>query len=272
MKKYLIFTLLILALTLVGCKKVPEEFVPEKIEANHEFLNDDFLSFIKLSTNLELDQDQIIPKYSMTAFMHITRGVNRKINYFQVDWITSDDTYDIYYRNELDTQNPSRFIAQEFLPFVKVSGNKIDSIKAYYKYESLINGVMETREVKYQEEVLKFNEDDFIETSNEDDVLNLNINKHDINDDEYRFKYSINFKTDEIPIHLDMQSWIRTKDGNVYPLMGLYNYATFSENYISVSDEIINKVVEIEEIFMKIVYSYDNKTYTVTNIFDINEL
>ena len=272
MKKYLIFALIVLVSTLVGCNKKPVEFIPDRIEANHEFLNDDFLSFIKLSTDLELDQGQITPKYSMTAFMHIARGTNRKINYYQVDWITSDNTYDIYYRNEVAVTTPSRFIAQEFLPFVKVSDNAIDTIKAHYKYQSSINEVMEVREVKYKEEVLNFNEEDYTQISNQDDVFNISLKKSNLNDDKYRFKYSINFKTEDEAVHLDMQSWIKTKDGDIYPLMGLYNYATFSEDYISVSDEIVDKVVEIEEIYIKLIYSYNDNLYTLTNIFDINSL
>ncbi|HHX00169.1 MAG TPA: hypothetical protein GX740_02550 [Acholeplasmataceae bacterium] len=274
MKKHNFLLLLLLILTLVGCKKPvveeEEEFKPEKIEAEHSFIVDDFSSYIKLSTNLFLEEEEIVPKHSITAFMHIVKGVNREITYYQYDWVTVDGTFDTYYKR--DFSEPSRFIAQQFLPFVKVSGNEIDTISGLIKYKSKLDDVLEERVVKYKEEILKFNQSDFTNNSNHDEILNFNVYKFDFEDNDYHFKFAINFEIEAEPIHIDMQSWIKTKDDEVYPLMGLYNYATYSENYLSVSDEIVSGIVDIEEIYVKLVYIYKGNTKVITNIFNINDL
>lgn len=271
MKKINLLLLFILLAVLVGCKgDNDDEFNPDKVEAEHSLFTEGFSSYVKISTNVAEEDGEIIPKYSITAFMHVLEGINREITYYQFDWVTSDNTFDTYYNREFG--EPLRFIAQQFLPFVKVSGNAIDKISGLIKYKTKINDTFVKKEVKYSENIIKYNPSDYSEISNQDDVLSMNIYKFDFVDGNYHFKYQFNFKTTNEIVHLDMQSWFKTKNGDVYPLMGLYNYATKSENYLSVSDEVISGTVELDEIYIKVVYIYNNKTHVLTNIFKVEEL
>ena len=272
MKKLNLFLLLILSIILVGCKKEDvgeEEFKPEKIIAEHEFINDGLISFIKLSSNLYQGENTIDLKHSITAFIHVTKGIYREITYYQFDYVTVDNTYETFYNREF--AKPTRFVAHQFLPFVKVSGNAFAEVSGLIKYKTNLSLVIEEKEVKYKETILKFNENDYVNNSTNDDIIEVAIYKFDL-DDDYHFKYKIDFKVENEPIHLDMQSWFKTTSGTVYPLMGLYNYATYAEDYLSVSDEIISGIVEIEQIYFKVIYIYNNKTYTLTSIFNVNDL
>lgn len=261
-KKLFIVLLFSLLIVSVGCKD-KEEFVPGKIQAGHNFYDEDFFSYIKLSTNLSIIDGEIVPKYSITTQMKVNNGTARKIKYYQIDWITSDDTYETYYRNDEDAQNDSRFIGQEFLPFVRISGDSMKTIKGLFQYQRTINATIEEKELAYSEDVFTFSHDDFINSSNSiENVLSFGINYDDSDEENYRFKIFIDFVENTNPSHIDMQSWFEIDNGDVYPLMGLYHYATKSENYLSVSDEKITKEIVIKTLYIKLNYIINNETIT----------
>lgn len=261
MKKIFVFINIFLVFFLVSCKK-DNTYIAEKIEANHEFFNENFISFLKISTTLDKEDNDIYPKYSIIAYMHIVNGTERRITSYQVDWISGEDKYDTYYRNQLNVITPARFIAQQFLPFVRLEGDELHKVKVYYKYRAKIEDIFSVQEFKYEEDILKYSSDDYILLKNELPI-DINIYKNESDLTNYRLRFELLFNNGETKkSHIDIQTWIKTTSGNIYPFIGLYNYATYSEDYISISDELIPRIVDIDEIYIKAIDFNRELTYT----------
>lgn len=257
MKKLMLMVLTLLSLIAFGCR---ETYTPKPIAAGHGFYDEELFSFFTVSTVFEPKEEEIILKYAITAQMHIVTGTQRKLNVFQADWITLDDTYDSYYRFEKDDETDSRFAGQEFLPPMPMSGGGLKSISALYQYVRTVDNRFEEKTVSYYEPMLTYDAGEFSSPSLlPEGIPDFGVQYLDTDEQNYRFKFYIDFEDSLSPSHIDLQSFIQTAEGTVYPLWGLYHYAGIAKDYLSVSDEKVTREVPITAVFLKLLY-YTNGT------------
>lgn len=86
----------------------------------------------------------------------------------------------------------------------------------------------------------------------ENEMLKISFKITD-EEDKYNGLVSVEPKTDATGIHINMQSWLVTADGKIYPYLGVYNYTStdkFNPPYVSV----INKYLNVEYIYAKAEY------------------
>ncbi|MCK9536071.1 MAG: hypothetical protein M0R05_00555 [Bacilli bacterium] len=263
--------LILIILFLLGCDQKNNAFKPEKINANHSFYNSDFASFLKISSDVLIENDKLTPRYAITIHMRVSRGTERKIMYYQIDWISADDGYDTYYH--IASVTDDRYVGQRFLPPSTVGDDAIKKVKAYFKYCHTVDGVAAENEYAYSEEIIAFPGNEFSSDISElQNKVDLGIVLNDDDSDDYRFKFYISFLNHDIPSHIDYQSWYETDNGSVLPLIGIYNYATLGDDYLSISDEKITKEITIKNIYMKLVYYDGDNVYNGQYKVSIDEL
>jgi hypothetical protein len=245
--------LLLLVIAFAGCNKKP--YKPEKIVADHSFINDDFDSHIELAGDIILTDSGLVVRQSITVIMRVVRGTGRKIEYYQIDWVSAAGDYQTYYN--FARENDFRYRGQKFLPLMPVGGGALSEIKARFEYFHVLDGAPERKEYAYAEEMIVFPEDNFITDLTEiGDLVDFGVVLNDADPDQYRFKYYINHAKKDAPSHIDFQAWCETVDGLIFPAFGLYHYATFGKDYFSGSDKKISKEIEITNIYIKLKY-YD---------------
>ena len=261
--------LLFIILFLCGCNS-EKDFVPDKIEAGHSFYNEDFSSYLIVSSDTIIENNNLIPRYGLTIHMRVSRGTNRRISYYQIDWIGAEDDYDCYYFIAKDSDK--RYVGQKFLPHSVIKGNEIKTIRAYFKYHRNWEGNFEEKEYAYEEEILTFPDDEFgNDLSETENIIDFGAFLNDNDSQNYRFKFYIDFLNADRPIHVDFQSWYETVDGKIMPLTGIYNY-TAIDNYVSVTDEKISKDIDMADLYYKLICYDGENVYTGQYKVSIDEL
>lgn len=113
--------------------------------------------------------------------------------------------------------------------------------------------------LKLSEEVLTLNPKElknaaFLEKESEYINLSFRVTADTSNDDRYNGYITVDPKIKESGFHINVQSWLVTTDGKIYPFIGLYNYtdvAKFNPNYSST----IYKNLDVEYIYAKAEYT-----------------
>lgn len=250
MKKYLSFLLIFISLFLISCASEEKGLKYEKIEAEHLVSDESISSYLVLKSKL-IDEKM---HHSLTIYSNFLKGTGRYYHYYQVDYLTNDGDIEQYYHLFNMTDNDERKYSQNFLPYYKFSGVK--EFDVLFEYEYILNEEKIVNQIKYHEDVLSFEED---EKKYSDTLENVEIKYNEIFKDEKKF-YNINIDFEELDSgHIDLQSWILTSNGELYPFFGVYHYQLDRGDYNSIEYDEIDKNLEIEKIYFKINHYYDDK-------------
>ena len=263
MKKYLIFLLLVL-LFLTGCSKL-KGLQYEKIEASHVVYDEDVSSYFLLYGKPVLENNSIGLKYSITIYSNIKTGNSRYFNYYQVDWTTDTNYIDQYYHIFVEDAR-KRSYAQNFFPYNYIEGNRIKTIDVMFDYEYVIDEIKTITKATYSEEIMNISKNDlddlkFVEELQNYDIKLLGEKRPE--EDFNRFKLNIGFIDLNEISHIDFQSWIVTKDQEIYPFFGIYHYQLTNVDFISVSDETVSDAISCDELYCQIKYYYSDQMVEV---------
>jgi hypothetical protein len=148
------------------------------------------------------------------------------------------------------------------------TGVKSEGFKKYFIkiiYNQVLNDEEVFKTLKVSEEVLNLNKKEmkskkFSEAENEYLEISFRIRAGDDKHDGY---VTLDPKNKESDYHINMQSWLVTEDGVIYPFIGIYNYNSkekFNPNYAST----IHKYLNVEYIYAKAEYiDADGKITTI---------
>lgn len=257
MKKILIiFILSISLLNLSACKK-GKDYEPEKIVAEHQFFDDNFYNYIRYINYPYSNNNSIIFKQSLTAYMGVKNGTSRSINSYQYDY--SHSKLEIYYNldpRKLEGGTLRRF-SHEFLPEY-LFDEKIKSISGKVNYSYKEDAIEHIKTYTFKE--IFFNEG-FIDSSftEEKQIVEFTFSIiSNSNENFNRLKINAIIPKTNNPFHLDFQTFIKTKSGDVYPFLGIYNYNLIDEDYLSISDLKLDKEIDID--YLLIYAEYNNGT------------
>lgn len=154
---------------------------------------------------------------------------------------------------------------------VRPGGGDFDKFFIKIRYNIGEDEKVETKTLTLSEEVLhltkreikskKFSSDNTIS-----EILTFNLTFSDKGSGTTQYESNFEIKmNDETKFHyLNMQSWIVTEDGEIYPYLGLYNYRdkkSFKPSYITY----VNKYIQPKWIYAKVEYT-DVETNEMTHL------
>lgn len=249
MKKYLIIILLMFTFFLFGCKedKPVEEDKPietkELIDASHEYNVDNDEVNPYLVVKGMLDGNEKID-YSLIIFLNFPRKYQDKVlekrfyNYLQCEYYAKDDITTYFHEfDHLEDDGGHLSNAIKFAPRYNTN-NLLDKIRCLLKYEYSLNNEKIEKEIKFEENMLLFDETKFSEEENDNYHFDLIINKNE-EEDFNRYKFNIDLDDNNTSGHYDIQIWIKC-DGKIIPFLGYYHYRTINGDISTVSDEKIS--------------------------------
>lgn len=248
-KSLLLLLLLTVSAFMISCKE-EAGLKYEKIEAPHNIISEDVSSYFTVSSKLVDDKFY----YSLVIYANFLQGTSRYYNYFQVDYKTINDEIKQYYHNFTFEDSVERNYAQRFLPIQQL--DELVEFDVLFNYEYKIGEEKIENDLLYHEDVLKLSDDDMSKALNENDDFSFTYDA--INGENNKLKINLEF-SELNGGHLDFQTWIKTKSGNVVPFYGVYHYQVERGSFKTISYEVLGNV-EIDEIYIKInYYSLDNK-------------
>lgn len=250
MKKSLFLLLLILvSMFLISCKD-EAGLKYEKIEAEHNIINEDVSSYFTVSSKLVNDKYY----YSLVIYANFLQGTSRYYNYYQVDYKTINNEIKQYYHNFTFEDSVDRNYAQRFLPVQQL--DELVEFDVLFNYEYKKDDEKIEKDLLYHEDVLKLSDDDISKALNESDSFSFTYD--DINGETKKLKINLEFSDLELG-HLDFQTWIKTKNGKIIPFYGVYHYQVERGSFKTISYEELGNI-EIDEIYIKInCYSLNNE-------------
>ncbi|MDD3999548.1 MAG: hypothetical protein PHX62_01465 [Bacilli bacterium] len=135
--------------------------------------------------------------------------------------------------------------------------------KYYIKviYDQVLNEEKDTKTLKISEEVLKLSKKELTEEvfrNEANEYVDLSFSVSDYNEQQYRGNLNVDSKNKEIDYHINLQSWLVTEDGKIYPFLGLYNYNFKDKYYPSSYPSTIYKYLHVEYIYAKLEYQDAN--------------
>ena len=277
MKKYWIIILLLLCM-LAGCGR-EEDYEPmkpedregfEKISAEHTIIDEDVSTYLLIKN--KPFNDQLL--YSITLYMNFEKGnrTSRYHEYYQMDYYLENDVFGTHYHDFDRIDGAKRNYGQNFMPYYNL-GSDIKYFNFLSQYSFMMKDdsgkdILYEKELKYKEEIIKFekdanyvaiqkednNEDQNIEDQNTENQnkFDFKFTKQSIEGEKYnRYKLNIYPKfeeSDEFVGHLDIQCFIKCGE-DIYPYLGLYHYNIVNGNYVTVSDELLDKTYNIEKLY-----------------------
>lgn len=274
MKKIIILFIMFFLLGLVSCKEKEEEkpiededkvVTPDAITASHVYdVDSDELNPYIVVKGLPSDNGNI--DFSLIIFLNFPKNYQDKVltaryyNYLQCDYYTDNEST-IYYHNfdHSDDDGGHLSNAIKFVPRYNTS-DVISKVVTSIKYEFDLDGEKQDKEMKFEENILCFNEDDFKDAINDEAKASLVITKRD--DEDYK-RYKLNISLDENSGHYDIQTWLEI-DGKIIPFIGYYHYLAKNGNINSVSDEKINIDRTVSSVYYMIRFYDSNGNVTDT--------
>ena len=273
MKKYSILILLLVCFLGISCNKngytpkKPDEIENfKKVDGTHLIECEDVSPYIVIKNKLS-SEDLL---YSMTLYMNFEKGnrTNRLYNYYQVDYYLANGEFLCDYHVFDNIDGALRNYGQNFMPYYNLKST-INRIMLRVKYsfeifdEEANEGLAYDKEIQLSEEILGYdNSKDYSDTA----PFDVYMTKEDNNDENYnRYKVYASIPSSKIG-HIDMQIFVKTSDGKVYPYLGLYYYEYKNGNYKSISDEKIDKKQDIIAAYCQI-NTYENNLDTITNTY-----
>ena len=273
MKKYLILIMMVVCFLGISCKekgytpKKPEEIENfQRVNGTHLLECEDVSPYIVIKNKL-LNQDLL---YSMTLYMNFEKGnrTNRLYKYYQFDYYLANGEFLCDYHIFDNIDGALRKYGQNFMPYYDLK-SIVDKIMLRVKYsyeifdEDANEGIAYDKEFSLSEDILFFdNKKDYSDTN----PFEIYMTKESNSDENYE-RYKVNASIPSAKTgHIDMQIFVKGNDGNVYPYLGLYHYEFKSGNYISVSDEKIDKKQGIVAAYCQI-NMYETNGNTTTNTY-----
>lgn len=264
MRKYLICILLVFTLFLGSCKKEEEQFVAKEIIADHVTLvdNDEISPYVIIQSVLDENDNLIYSLYYISIFpkqfndqeTNVTL-TERFYDYYQVDYITESGKYDNYYHQYNYIDKSERSYGQNFLPQYDFK-EELKTVNVLVKYRFTKNNEELVKEIKFKEEIIKFNIDNYNNINNNKYYVNLVKTKND-NEDFNRYKLEINFDNLITKGHFDIQTWVEIDD-KIYPFVGYYHYRPNHGNIYSTTDIKMTAQKEINKMYCNICYYDEN--------------
>ena len=177
--------------------------------------------------------------------MNFEKGnrTNRLYKYYQFDYYLANGEFLCDYHIFDNIDGALRKYGQNFMPYYDLK-SIVDKIMLRVKYsyeifdEDANEGIAYDKEFSLSEDILFFdNKKDYSDTN----PFEIYMTKESNSDENYE-RYKVNASIPSAKTgHIDMQIFVKGNDGNVYPYLGLYHYEFKNGNYISVSDEKIDK-------------------------------
>ena len=281
MKKYLIIFLMLFLVLFIGCGEdtpdEPSEEIKEveAIEAEHIYNveGDEISPYIMVQSILDEEKNLIYSITYVSAFLKSIKENDETIDitarfydYYQVDYKTLSGTLYKYFHQYDYIDSKERFYAQNFEPNYNFK-EQLDNLKVLVKYRFDKLGKTFNKEIKFEEEIIKFDINEF----NVNNLGNIDVRLNKIkneNEDFNRYKLSINLDDSITLGHYDIQTWIEI-DGDVYPFVGFYHYRPNHGDIHTESDIKINEKYIISKIYYKIVY-YSNEN-EIKNVYYVSE-
>ncbi len=88
-----------------------------------------------------------------------------------------------------------------------------------------------------------------------DDILEVTFSFKKTDNEKYSTNFTLDFLKDiENPFHLNLQSWIVSESGKIYPLLGLYNYRS-PKKFNPTLETTVYKYVQPEYIYLKLEFT-----------------
>ena len=250
MKKYLTIILLVFIVFYAGCKeeKPVEEDKPfetkELIEASHEInVDSDEVNPYLVVKGMPADNGKI--DYSLIIYLNFPRKYQDKVleqrfyNYLQCDYYAGNEV--TTYFHEFDHGDDDGGHLSNAIKFVpRYNTNEVlNKVRCILKYEYSLNNEINNKEIKFEENILSFDETKFSdEIENDNYHFEMIINKNE-EEDFNRYKFNIDLDDNNITGHYDIQIWIKC-DGEIIPFLGYYHYRAINGDISTVSDEKIS--------------------------------
>jgi len=256
-KKYLSLLFIIaICLMVISCKKdkipVDDEgnYNPPILAGEHTIFEKDLDIYLLIQGKPEyvINSNNTELKYAITIYSDFKKDnrTSRHYSYYQVDYLTKDNVLNQYYHFfDFVTDGTERSYAQRFLPYNKLT-DLLDVLRVKFEYSYMINEVVYEEECTFEEEILEFNQNENFQ----DSIEGYDVSITKTVDEKEKNRYKLNLQiSEEKEGHLDFCSFVKFSDGKIYPLYGLYHYNFARGNYLSTSDTIVSKGLEIEEIY-----------------------
>lgn len=243
-------------------------------------------SHLEIATNntvSEKDGEETVTSRN-TIKIHTRANSTTVLNYkYRISRLNEDGT--MKYFNELNSNVQDYFTANTGLSSKTLDTTEYTSLidRVYFKmqYAKSAEKIFPTQYTYYQD-IFKLNKRDFdlyTDKSEIENVFNVTIEqtrKIVTSTNEVYFTITLksrplhevkkteNEVTTYIPYNIDVQSWAVTKDGQIYPLVGLYNYAYSTINPSVIAECKNNTTVSIYK-NLNVEYIYVKGVHTDAN-------
>lgn len=212
--------------------------------------------YFRTITNYYEDDDKDIYSSMTVTFCYFGVDTNHKATRTIGMFTVVDENDDIYYVGDL-TRSTNTTYSTTSTPLSRLS-KPLSGIKTIYgkiEYDQMLNGEKQKEDIIYmREDIIKVNKKDLakIEYSDESEINKILTSFELFVKDEngkkkitnkFEFKGELEFK-----YHLDYQLFCVDKEGNIYDLIGIYNFANNYSRFLSLDAKIPEKV-DIERFF-----------------------
>jgi len=219
----------------------------------------------KEDEELEVDYEMQYRVYASIYTVGTTKPT--QIRYFYSLMDKENKTHYLY-ESSKDGINPTSSTApNQHVLNHNLIGNSIvvgkDAITKVYIKLRYNNDDHPDKIVKVLEEIIEIKANEisgnlFGESNEIEDILKINFFLRDFSSDRLKAKFDIVFDEIDTPFHLNMQSWLITTTGEIYPFFGLYNYRTPKKYSVSTEADVY-KYINAEYIYLKMQYTDNNK-------------
>lgn len=269
LKKYLMLFLMLFIALMVACKEEgPDDEVPpteaDPIEAVHQtdVDGDEVSPYVIVQSILNENKDLI---YSLTYISIFPKPfyeygnkvdiVGRYYDYYQVDYVTDSGSYDKYFHQYDYLDSQERSYGQNFMPEYNFK-EQLKTLKVLVRYRFTRDDIETSKEIKFQEDILKFDSTKFIENNIGNHQVELISNRVE-SEEFYRYKIKIDLDDNILMGHFDIQTWVEINN-EVYPFIGFYHYRPNHGDIKTESDIEVSDVYKITKIYYQIRY-YSNE-------------
>ena len=252
------YVVLIFAIGIMWLPNMDYVVVPEY---SHTMGSDNISVYLKVSSNVTVDAEKD-KETTQTVTAYLNDGLTEKdyLVHYEFSGLTTEGKMDYMYsgsRSNFDTTPQihslgvhkttdggayKTLFGRVLYHSINEDGNATDNIVYRFK-EPVIT--LTKKEIKSQE----------VTKTEYKDIMSFNVRFVKATDSNmYNAYTTISLKSEELKYHLDYQSYILTEDGELYPLVGFYNYYYTGQKMIT-STEKINSQLKPEYIIVKAVYT-----------------
>lgn len=266
---YIILLLAILFVSFPGTFLTASGYIV-RTDYPHVLSDDDISAVIKVTNVVKkeeysTEEDKLFNQFSISA------SLNKKS-----DIVISN--YELYY-NAVYGDNSVKYFSTnkrtgfphtyQMLTRTKVPDRQIKEINGEIHYK--VDG--EYKILKYSEAILKLSSKEISEakltnTTIIEDIFKITFKPIYFDILNYNYKVEIEVLDSSEKYHLDMQSWIESAEGRIYPLYGVYNLQNNEKKFASTDNEKIAQVSHPENVYFKVNY-YDSTNSLSTFVYNV---